>query len=82
MGTQPNTPNQDTPPTPAPPAPDPKAERIKLIEAIQKERGTHVISYITSTRQSLEVQMAMDSIRKIYEHLQLIKEAKKDVKID
>lgn len=59
-----------------------KEDRIKLIEGIQKERGTFVITYITSTRQNLDTSMAMDSIRKIYDHLQFIKQAKKDVKVD
>jgi hypothetical protein len=68
------------PPTPAPPSP--KAKRIGFIEGIQKERGTHVITYITSTRQNLETQMAMDSIRKIYDHLQFLKEPKKDTNVD
>jgi hypothetical protein len=82
MGTQPQVP--PTPPTPpAPPVPQySKAKRIELIEAIQKERGTRVITYVTSTRQNLETQMAMDSIRKIYDHLQFLKEAKKDAKVD
>src|SRR5215472_15163808 len=68
-------PAQPTPPTP-------KQKRIELIEAIQKERGSTVITYVTSTRQNLEIQMAMDSIRKIYDHLQSIKVAKKDAKVD
>lgn len=59
-----------------------KAERIELIEQIEKERGSNVISYITSTRQGLEVTMAMDSIRKIYEHLRFIKKPKEEVNID
>lgn len=59
-----------------------KAERLKLIEQIESERGSHLISYVTSTRQNMEVPMAMDSIRKIYEHLQMIEKAKKQVDID
>lgn len=46
-----------------------KAERVRLIKEIEKHRESRVISYITSTRPGLEVQMAMDSIRRIYEHL-------------
>lgn len=61
----------------------PKAERVKLIEKLQKLRGgTHVISYVTSTRENLEIQMSMDSIRKIYDHLKLIGKPAKNTKID
>src|SRR5205823_643996 len=59
-----------------------KADRIKIMQEIQKSRGTYVISYITSTRQNLETQMAMDSIRKFYDHLQSIGKPKKDVELD
>lgn len=59
-----------------------KAERVALIEQIEGERETHLISYITSTRQNLEVNMAMDSIRKIYDHLLLINTPKEETKID
>jgi hypothetical protein len=48
-----------------------KADRLGLIDQIQRARNSHVITYVTSTRQGLEVQMAMDSIRIIYEHLRL-----------
>ncbi len=46
-----------------------REDRIKLIREIQKERASKVITYITSTRQGLEVSMAMDQIRLIYSHL-------------
>lgn len=59
-----------------------KAERLSFIDKIEKERGTRLISYVTSTRPDMEVPMAMDSIRKIYEHLQLIGGSKKKVDID
>lgn len=59
-----------------------KLERVALIEQIETERESHLISYITSTRQGLEVSMAMDSIRKIYEHLRFIKKSKKKAKVD
>lgn len=60
-----------------------KAERVAIIEKLQRERGdTHLISYITSTRSNLEVEMAMDAVRFIYEHLLLIKKPKEDVKVD
>lgn len=50
-----------------------KAARIQIIRQIEKARKSRVISYITSTRPGLEVQMAMDSVRYIYDHLELIK---------
>lgn len=59
-----------------------KAQRVKIIEQLQNERGTFVISYITSTRQNLEVEMAMDAIRKIYEHLRLIGKPREEARID
>jgi hypothetical protein len=46
-----------------------KEDRLKLIRQIQKVRGSYLITYITSTRPGLEVPMAMDSIRRIYDHL-------------
>lgn len=60
-----------------------KAERVELIKKLQAARGnTHLISYITSTRSGLEVQMAMDAPRIIYEHLRLITKPKAEVGID
>jgi hypothetical protein len=58
-----------------------KETRIELIKKIEEKRGAKLIAYITSTRANLEVQMAIDMIRKIYEHLKLIDEEKKG-KID
>ncbi|MDZ4254421.1 MAG: hypothetical protein U1A72_17775 [Sulfuritalea sp.] len=49
-----------------------RAARIKIIEQIEKARKSHVITYITSTRQGLEVQMAMDTVRFIYDHLEAL----------
>ena len=61
-----------------------KAARIKIIRQIEKARKSRVISYITSTRQNLEVQMAMDSVRYIYDHLENIaeKNTNDELKID
>jgi hypothetical protein len=60
-----------------------KNERVNLIKQLEAERGdTYVISYITSTRPDLEIQMAMDATRIIYEHLQLIGKPKNEAKID
>lgn len=46
-----------------------RAERLKLIENIEKERESKVITYVTSTRKNMESQMAMDAVRRIYDHL-------------
>lgn len=59
-----------------------KAERLNLIEQIEAERGTRVVSYVTSTRQNMEVPMAMDSIRKIYEHLLMVGNTEKTSDVD
>ncbi len=60
-----------------------KTDRLHIIQDLQKERGgTHLISYVTSTRNGMEVQMAMDSIRKIYDHLKLINTPKAEVQVD
>jgi hypothetical protein len=47
----------------------PRDNRVKLIDAIEKERGSKVITYLTSTRKNLEAPMAMDAVRRIYDHL-------------
>ncbi|MFT3679044.1 MAG: hypothetical protein QM791_02150 [Ferruginibacter sp.] len=49
-----------------------KAQRIALIKQIEDHRQSKVLTYITSTRQNAEVQMALDCIRKFYEHLKFI----------
>jgi hypothetical protein len=60
-----------------------RADRLKIIKELESKRGgTHLLSYVTSTRNGLEVQMAMDSVRKVYDHLKSIKKPKADVKID
>jgi Serine dehydrogenase proteinase len=46
-----------------------KESRIALIKQIEEHRHSRVITYLTSYRPGLEVQMAMDAIRKIYDHL-------------
>lgn len=60
----------------------PRADRLRLLAKIQKLRDTHVISYVTSTRSGLEIQMAMDSVRRVYDHLKLIGRPKSDTKVD
>jgi hypothetical protein len=60
-----------------------KAERVELIKQLQAARGnTFLIPYITSTRQNLEITMAMDAVRIIYEHLRAINKPKEEVNID
>jgi len=54
-----------------------KEARIKNIEKIQKERNSILICYVTSTRANIEVAMAMDQVRKVYEHLRLLFKTKK-----
>jgi Serine dehydrogenase proteinase len=61
----------------------PRAERRSAIEALQLERGgTTVITYITSTRQGAESQMAMDAIAPIYDSLRALHATKSGTKID
>lgn len=58
-------------------------ERVALIRALEEARGgTHVISYVTSTRNGLEVQIAMDVVPLIYEHLVRIGSPKDETRID
>lgn len=59
-----------------------KDAKVKIMQDIEKLRGTRVITYVTSTRPGFEVQMAMDAVPKIYEHLRLIKTPKAETKID
>lgn len=54
-----------------------KQNRIDLIKKIQSHRQSVLITYVTSTRTQAEVQMAMDSIRIIFEHIQLFKKNEK-----
>ena len=59
-----------------------RADRLAVITELQELRHSHLIAYITSTRPNLEVQMAMDSIRRIFEHVKAIGKPKDEVKID
>lgn len=47
----------------------PKDRRHEIIKKIEKERKSRLICYVTSTRKGLDVQMAMDAVRRIYDHL-------------
>jgi hypothetical protein len=44
-------------------------ERQALIGKIEDKRASLVVTYITSTRTNMEIPMAMDCIRKIYDHI-------------
>jgi hypothetical protein len=46
-----------------------KPARLRIISQIEKARKSRLLSYVTSTRPGLEVQMAMDAIRRIYDHI-------------
>lgn len=59
-----------------------RQDRLKIIHALQQRRQSFLISYVTSTRPNLEVSMAMDSVRKIFEHLRAIGKPKDEVKVD
>lgn len=59
-----NTP--DTGPTVAS---TPKEIRLDLIKRLETTRGSKVITYVTGTRGNLNFQIAMDSLRKIFEHI-------------
>lgn len=49
-----------------------RAARVKILQQIGRARKSHVIAYVTSTRAGLEVQMAMDTVRFVYDHLEAI----------
>ena len=59
-----------------------KPDRVALINELQKERGTQIISYVTSTRVNLEVNMAMDAVRIIYRQLRLLDQAAAKTGVD
>lgn len=46
-----------------------RAKRISIIKAIEKKRGSKVITYITSDRQNLNAQIAEDIIPIVHEHI-------------
>lgn len=59
-----------------------KERRIALIKQLEEERGTKVVSFITSTRDGLDFPIAMDSIRKVYEHVKNLSARGQKPKID
>ena len=58
--------------------PVPRSQRAQLIQRLQTLRGSHIICYVTNTRQNLEVHMALDVVRYVFEHLERIKAAHAD----
>lgn len=57
----------------------PKEKRIEIIKELSDKRDSFMLTYVTSTRPNAEVQMAMDAIRKIFDHMQYsLKDRKKD----
>lgn len=60
----------------------PKEKRVALIKELQEARGTKVISFITSTREGLDFPIAMDSVRKVFEHVNGVSSKKEKPKID
>lgn len=48
-----------------------RKKRIDLISAIEKERGSRLLCYLTSDRQNLEARIAKDALAYIYEHLKM-----------
>jgi hypothetical protein len=68
---------------PTPRDPTPKEKRVALIKKLQEERDNSlVISFITGTRKSLDFPIAMDSIRKFFEHLNSISHREPKPKVD
>ncbi|MFZ5723142.1 MAG: SDH family Clp fold serine proteinase [Pseudomonadota bacterium] len=56
------------------------ASRKQKIIALEQARETRVITYITSTRPNSETQMALDTVRYVFEHLELIKKSNRKQK--
>ena len=71
------TATQQIPPTSAQPAQSPvptsRESRLKVIQQIEAARDSRVICYCTSTRGGLDTKMAMDSVRKIFDHVSEMK---------
>ncbi len=54
-----------------------RGDRVAILAEIQKQRDSFVITYLTSTRPNLDVPMAMDSVRLVYDHLRAHRDATK-----
>ena len=52
-------------------------QRRKLIETIEKRRGSKVISYITSDRHNVSAMISGDAVSIIHEHILELKEAER-----
>lgn len=50
-------------------APDPRQNRVELIREIERQRQSKVITYITNTRPGVEVHMAQDMVRYVFDLL-------------
>lgn len=59
----------------------PRTKRKSIIKEIEKKRGSKVITYITSDRPNLNVQIAEDVIRIVNEHL-IVNKINENSKID
>lgn len=58
-------------------------ERVQLIEALQAARGgTNVIVYVTSTRDGIDANMAMDVVPQVYKHLRAAGLNKDESRVD
>lgn len=60
----------------------PKQPRADAIQALEAERGSHLIAYLTATRPGFDISMAMDVIPLVYEHLRLLPGEPEARKID
>ena len=49
-----------------------KAQRLAMLQSIEKERSSRVIAYVTADRQILPTQIASDVIPLFYDHLEKI----------
>src|SRR5437867_3703193 len=56
-----------------------KDHRLGIIRRLEELRRSCLIAYVTSTRNNIDVQMALDAPRKIYEHLRPLEAGKIDV---
>ncbi len=59
-----------------------KPRRLKLIQQLEKARNSRLIAYVTSTRPNLNVSMAMDCVRRIYEHIKTFSTSEPIPRID
>lgn len=60
----------------------PKERRLSIIKNLESVRESKIISFVTSTREGLDFPIAMDSIRKVFEHIKAFGSKKNKPKID